>query len=143
MAKTESPSSPISRRLLWVIAAVLVGVAAAAVPNLIRRRPAHRPAETTIGPAVGMPGAPPTSATGLQQRISDMDERLRRHPDDVSAAVLLADALLRQARATNDARPTSRAIEVLKAVLREDPVQYDALRMLGAIDLSQHRFRDA
>jgi tetratricopeptide (TPR) repeat protein len=72
-----------------------------------------------------------------------MEERLRQHPDDAGAAVLLADALLRQARSTNDARPTSRASEVLKSVLKEDPVQYDALRMLGAIDLSQHRFRDA
>ena len=143
MDKTESPPSRISWRLLWVIAAVLVGIAAAAVPNLIRRSLAHRAAETTVGPAIGMPGAPPTSAAGLQQRISDMEERLRRRPDDVSAAVLLADALLRQARATNDPRPTSRATEVLKAILRDDPVQYDALRMLGAIDLSQHRFRDA
>jgi len=143
MDKTESPPSRISGQLLWVIAAVLVGSAAAAVPNLIRRSPAHRAAVTSIGPAVGMPGAPPTSTAGLQQRISDMEERLRQHPDDVTAAVLLADALLRQARATNDPRPTSRATEVLKAVLTEDPVQYDALRMLGAIDLSQHRFRDA
>src|ERR1041385_489497 len=143
MDKTESPPSPISRRLLFVIAAVLVGIAAAAVPNLIRRSLAHRAAETTIGLAVGMPGAPPTSASGLQQRITEMEERLRKHPDDAGAAVLLADALLRQARATNDARPTSRASEVLKSVLKEDPVQYDALRMLGAIDLSQHRFRDA
>src|ERR1041385_7578142 len=138
MDKTESPPSPISRRLLFVIAAVLVGIAAAAVPNLIRRSLAHRAAETTIGLAVGMPGAPPTSASGLQQRITDMEERLHQHPDDPSAAVLLADALLRQARATTDPRPTSRASEVLKAVLKEDPVQYDALRMLGAIDLSPH-----
>src|SRR5215470_10632216 len=143
MNETESPSSRTSRRLLWIAAAVLVGIAAAAVPNLIRRSPAHRPAATSIGPAVGMPGAPPTSAAGLQQRITDMEDRLRQHPDDPSAAVLLADALLRQARATTDPRPTSRASEVLKAVLKEDPVQYDALRMLGAIDLSQHRFRDA
>src|SRR5215471_15371538 len=113
MDKTELPPSRFSRRLLWVAAAVLVGIAAAAVPNLIRRSPAHRPAPTTIGPAVGMPGAPPTSAAGLQQRISDMEERLHQRPDDPSAAVLLADALLRQARATTDPRPTSRASEVL------------------------------
>ena len=126
-----------------VVAAVLIGIVAAAAPNLIRRNSAPRAAPNAIGPAVGMPGAPPTSASGLQERIKDMEERLRGHPDDVSAAVLLADALLRQARATNDARPTSRASEVLKTVLKEDPIQYDALRMLGAIYLSQHRFRDA
>jgi tetratricopeptide (TPR) repeat protein len=32
---------------------------------------------------------------------------------------------------------------VLNAVLKEDPGQYDALRMLGAISLSQHHFREA
>jgi tetratricopeptide (TPR) repeat protein len=72
-----------------------------------------------------------------------MESRLRAQPDDAAAAVLLADALLREARATNDPRPTSRAKEVLKAVLNEDPAQYDALRLLGAVELSQHRFREA
>src|SRR5581483_638970 len=68
---------------------------------------------------------------------------LRQHPDDVGAAALLADALLRQARATSDGRPANRAADVLSAVLKEHPAQYDALRMLGAIQLSRHRFRDA
>jgi tetratricopeptide (TPR) repeat protein len=96
-----------------------------------------------MAPAVGMPGAPPTSAAGLLQRISDMEGRLRAQPNDIGAAVLLSDALLRQARATNDGRPANRASDVLKAVLKEDPGQYDALRMQGAIYLSQHRFREA
>jgi tetratricopeptide (TPR) repeat protein len=90
-----------------------------------------------------MPGAPPTTTSGLLQRIDDMEARLRSQPDDTGAAVLLADALLRQARATNDGRPAGRASEVLNAVLKEHPGQYDVLRMLGAIYLSQHRFRDA
>jgi tetratricopeptide (TPR) repeat protein len=132
-----------SGRVLWIVVAVLVGVVGAAAPNLIRHIPLHRQTATTIGPAVGMPGAPPTTASGLQERIEDMERRLREQPGDVNAAVLLADALLRQARATTDGRPANRASEVLKVVLNEDPVQYDALRMLGAIDLSQHRFRDA
>ena len=96
-----------------------------------------------LAPAVGMPGGPPTSAAGLQQRIAEMEGRLQRQPHDVGAAVLLSDALLRQARATNDARPANRASDVLKAVLKDEPGQYDALRMLGAIDLSQHQFRKA
>jgi tetratricopeptide (TPR) repeat protein len=32
---------------------------------------------------------------------------------------------------------------VLQAVLKENPGQYDSLRMLGAIQLSQHRFQEA
>ena len=72
-----------------------------------------------------------------------MEGRLRSQPHDLGAAVLLSDALLRQARATNDARPANRASDVLKAVLKDEPGQYDALRMLGAIHLSQHKFREA
>jgi tetratricopeptide (TPR) repeat protein len=90
-----------------------------------------------------MPGAPETSTAGLLQRIDEMEARLRAQPEDTGAAVLLADALLRQARATNDARPAGRASEVLNAALKAHPGQYDVLRMLGAIYLSQHRFRDA
>jgi tetratricopeptide (TPR) repeat protein len=72
-----------------------------------------------------------------------MEARLQAQPRDVTAAVLLSDALLRQARATTDGRPAQQAVRVLMAVLREEPAQYDALRMLGAIDLSLHRFHDA
>ena len=72
-----------------------------------------------------------------------MEQRLRDHPADAGAAVLLADALLRLARATTDGRPANRAATVLTAALRDTPAHYDALRMLGAIYLSQHRFLDA
>jgi tetratricopeptide (TPR) repeat protein len=131
------------RALPWVVVAALAGIVAAIVPHLIPH-PSPRPHEAIrIGPQIGTPGAPPTSADGLRQRISEMEKRLSDHPGDVSAAVLLADALLRQARATNDSRPISRASDVLTAVLKETSTQYDALRMLGAIDLSQHRFREA
>jgi len=90
-----------------------------------------------------MPGAPPTTPSGLRQRIDEMESRLRATPDDTGAAVLLADALLRLARATTDGRPAGRASEVLKATLKTHPGQYDVLRMLGAIELSLHRFREA
>jgi tetratricopeptide (TPR) repeat protein len=126
----------------WIAATILIAIAAAVVPHLSRRA-APRDEPIGIAPAVGMPGAPPTTADGLRRRIAETESRLRAQPGDIGAAVLLADALLRQARATNDSRPASRAGEVLKTVLREHPAQYDALRMLGAIDLSLHRFRDA
>jgi tetratricopeptide (TPR) repeat protein len=96
-----------------------------------------------MAPGVGMPGGPPTSAVGLNGRIAGMEARLRQDPHDVGAAVLLGDALLRQARATSDGRHASRARAALKAVLEENPAQYDALRLFGAVALSQHRFREA
>jgi tetratricopeptide (TPR) repeat protein len=128
---------------MWVGLTILAATAAAVLPHLVSGARSPQEAPLSIGPTVGMPGAPPTTVSGLQQRIDEMDGRLRATPDDVGAAVLLADALLRQARATNDGRPAGRASEVLKAVLKEHPGQYDVLRMLGAIYLSQHRFREA
>jgi tetratricopeptide (TPR) repeat protein len=130
--------------LQWIAVAILAATVAAVAPHVIPRgKPARHAEALSIGPAVGMPGAPATSTSGLLQRIDDMEGRLRAQPDDTGAAVLLADALLRQARATNDGRPAGRASEVLNAALKEHPGQYDVLRMLGAIYLSQHRFRDA
>ena len=141
-------------QLGWIAGTILVGIVAAVVrfahPDLfvsslaLSASKGERPAETlSIAPGVGMPGGPPTSAAGLFQRIGDMEARLHAQPDDIGAAVLLADALLRQARAANDGRPANRAAEVLQRVLKNNPGQYDALRLLGAIYLSQHRFREA
>ena len=127
------------------MAAVLVGTAAAAVPHVLSRRHGADTDASNVH-AIGSrraEAAPATSADGLRRRVDEMEARLRQHPDDVGAAALLADALLRQARATSDGRPANRAADVLSAVLKEHPAQYDALRMLGAIQLSRHRFRDA
>jgi len=130
--------------LRWVAVAIVAATVAAVAPHVISRaKPSPKAEAVSIGPAIGMPGAPPTTTFGLRQRIDEMQARLQAQPDDTGAAVLLADALLRQARATTDSRPAGRASEVLNAVLKEHPGQYDALRMLGAIYLSQHRFRDA
>jgi tetratricopeptide (TPR) repeat protein len=84
-----------------------------------------------------------TSRDGLQRTIHDMELRLRERPGDAAAAVSLADALLRQARVSNNPGLAFRAEDALKRVLKEDPATYDARRMLGAVYLSQHRFREA
>src|SRR5262249_54970800 len=126
----------------WVVAAIAVGCLAAAVPPLLSRRSAATEL-ASMAPAVGMPGAPTTSADGLRERIGQMEARLRGNPDDTPAAILLAGALLRGARTNGDGRPANRAADALSAVLKEHPGQYDAVRMLGAIELSRHRFREA
>jgi tetratricopeptide (TPR) repeat protein len=84
-----------------------------------------------------------TSREGLQRTIQDMERRLHEHPDDAAAAVSLADTLLRQARVSGNAGLALRAEEALTRVLRDDPLTYEARRMLGAVYLSQHRFREA
>src|SRR5262249_22693107 len=89
------------------------------------------------------PAAASTSRDGLQRTIHEMENRLRERPADVTAAVSLADALLRQARVSNNPGLAVRAETALKQVLRDDPQTYEARRMLGAVYLSQHRFREA
>jgi tetratricopeptide (TPR) repeat protein len=120
-----------------IIAAVIAMVVSA---NIREGRPAGRP--STVLPALGAPGAS-TSREGLARRIADMEARLAAHQDDVGAAVLLSDALMRQSRVTGNAGLNLRAQQVLDLALREAPGHYDALRMQGALFLAQHRFKDA
>jgi tetratricopeptide (TPR) repeat protein len=130
-------------RFGWIVGAIVVGSAAAIAPHVLSRTAQSPDVALDIAPGVGMPGGPPTSPVGLQQRISEMEDRLRSNPEDVGAAVMLSDALLRRARATGDIRPSARAAVVLQRVLQEHPGQYDALRLSGAVLLSLHRFREA
>lgn len=130
-------------RVALVIGAIVLGGLAAVIRNADWHRSDGSRDAISIAPAIGMPGAPPSSAEGLRDRIAEMESRLQERPHDAGAAVLLADALLRQGRVTGDGRPAARGAVVLNAALKENPGAYDLLRMLGAIYLSQHKFRDA
>lgn len=141
---TESTVAVSTRtRVTWIVLTIVLGVAAAALPRLWRTGGESPDGPVSVEPAVGMPGAPSTSSEGLRQRVSDMEKRLAERPKDHAAAVLLADALLRQARVTSDGRLSGRAGSLLTSVLKDVPGHYDALRLLSASHLSQHRFRDA
>ena len=133
------------RRRGWAAFAILlIGIAVLELPYLsLSRRGAPPEVSIPMAPGVGMPGGPVASAEGLHGRVRDMEMRLREQPHDLAASVLLSDALLRLARASSDGRNASRAAEVLNAALQENPGAYDALRLLGAVDLSLHRFNDA
>ena len=144
MAETDSATAVSMRtRVEWVVVPIVIAAIAAILPHVSRRESANPADLTSSGPVVGMPGAPTTSAEGLAQRISEMEKRLRESPHDNGAAVLLADALLRQARVTGDGRLPARAGSLLTSVLKDTPGHYGALRMLAAVYLSQHRFHDA
>ena len=84
-----------------------------------------------------------TSRADLEARVKAMDARVASHPDDVRAALQLADGLLRLTRVTGNTGLAVRAEDILKKALAEDPGNYDVNRMLGALYLSRHRFRDA
>ena len=122
---------------------VTLGVVAALAPFVSWRGTRASPASERMAPAVGMPGAPPTSADGLRRRISEMEKRLQQRPDDVGSAILLSDALMRQTRVTGDGRALSRAENLLTSVLKDAPGHYDALRLLSTVYLAQHRFQEA
>ena len=56
---------------------------------------------------------------------------------------MLADALLRQARVSGDAGLAVEAEHALSAVLKQEPLEYEARRMLATVYLSEHRFGEA
>jgi len=72
-----------------------------------------------------------------------MRARVARTPGDATAAVQLADALLRQTRVIGNAGLAIEAERVLQGALKTDPDHYQVRRMLAAVYASQHRFRDA
>jgi predicted Zn-dependent protease len=109
--------------------------------NIREGRPSRRPFTTAA--ALGMPGAPATTREGLEHRVSEMEAQLHKMPNDFGAAILLADALLRQSRITGSAASAVRAEEALRVALREDPGNYEALRMRASMLLTRHKFADA
>ncbi len=92
--------------------------------------------------AAGTPGGAPTSRDGLTQTIAALERRLADEPGNGVAAARLADALLRQARATGNGGLAIQAESAVRAAIAAGP-SYEAQRMLGAVLVSQHRFRDA
>jgi tetratricopeptide (TPR) repeat protein len=84
-----------------------------------------------------------TSRDGLNETVQAMQVRLRSNPGDGTAAALLAEALLRQTRVANDPGLAVHAEQALRRALADEPLDYAARRMLGAVLLSQHRFREA
>jgi tetratricopeptide (TPR) repeat protein len=134
------------RRLLnphtFVPVAIIAAVAAMVAYANWRDGKRSRQPYTAALPA-GAAGGVKTSREDLDRRVKEMEARLAAHPDDNGAALLLSDALLRQTRITGNPGLAVRAEQALKRVLIDDPGSYDANRMLAALYLSQHRFREA
>jgi tetratricopeptide (TPR) repeat protein len=84
-----------------------------------------------------------TSRADLDAAEAEVRLCLARDDSDVAAGVRLAEILLRKARIESDAVHAIEAERVLKAVLEHEPGEYSALKRLGAVYLSQHRFQQA
>jgi tetratricopeptide (TPR) repeat protein len=118
--------------LVVVFTAALLGLVAQVV------RPAAKAA--ALPP---MPLARVTTSEEMTRTLEIARLRLAADPTDVSAALALSDVLLRTGRLESHGAHAVEAEQVLERLLKEKPGEYDALKMLGAIYLSQHRFLDA
>lgn len=123
-----------SRTRLAVLSGVILG--GAGLAYAIRPQAAATPVERfELGRT--------TSFEGMAQTVATARRRLAADPTDVEAAVSLADVLMRQGRVERHGAHGAEAEAVLRSVLREEPDNYTAVKMLGLTLLAQHRFRDA
>ncbi len=122
-------------RRWWLIAGLGILLAVAAWPSMEDDAPRL--------PPLGSPGGLTTSRADLERAVVQATAALRQRPSDVSAAVLLSDAVLRQTRVENDPRLAGSAEQALRRVLSVESDSYDARRMLATVLLSPHRFREA
>ena len=100
------------------------------------------PQRETVVAALGSPHAAGTSRDYLRRRWRQW-RRAWPGGQNAPAAVTLADALLRLTRVTGNAGLATGAEAVLAKTLAHDPEHYQARRVLAAVYLSEHRFRDA
>ena len=123
----------------WII--VLSAVAAGVLAAAAMRATTHL--EGQAHPAVALPRVQGTLPADLDAALSIAEARLAANAADAPAAVRAAEILLRQARVHRSGGYAARAERTLEALLDEEPSDYSALKMLGAVYGSQHRFEEA
>src|SRR6185295_698927 len=124
-----------------VPAAILAAVVSMVVAANVRE--SRRAAARSVSAPTVRTRPPSTSRESLDEQISRLELRIASRPDDVTAAVQLSEALLRQTRVTGNAGLSGRVAQLLKRAADADPGSYEVSRMLGSLHLSQHRFRQA
>jgi len=99
-------------------------------------------------PAADVPKPPLPLVQGTSRDdLDDAEQRARARlaadAADAPAAIRLAEVLWRRARIETNAGHAIEAEHVLETVLKAQPGEYSALKVLGAVYLSQHRFAEA
>jgi tetratricopeptide (TPR) repeat protein len=122
---------------------IVPGVMAIVLAGIVWMKWRPQEAMPTTPAPIGSPGAPPTTASEMNRVVADLEQRVAKRPKDAGAAARLADLLLRQARVASNPGLAVRAEEVLKTALKHEPNNYDAMRAMQAVLLSQHRFPEA
>jgi tetratricopeptide (TPR) repeat protein len=87
--------------------------------------------------------APAPLELGAARTIEQLQERVRRNPDDPSAYAQLGLALLQRVRETADPSLYPRAEQAFAEALKRAPRQLDALAGQGSLANARHKFADA
>ncbi len=122
-----------------------VGIAALVGAGLVLTlRGADETASRAAAPASGplVPSAT-TARAELERAVAGARAGLRDAPLNPAVAITLAEALLRLTRVTGNGGLALEAEAALTRVLKDEPLEYGARRMLAAVYLSEHRFDDA
>jgi len=78
-----------------------------------------------------------------KQAIQGLLAKIKDNPNDMKSMVNLAMAYVQESHVTGDhAYYDKAAIEIVDAVLKKDPNNFDALSLKAAVLLSQHHFAD-
>ena len=128
-------------RVLFPVA-MLVATAFVVVATLRDARATDAAIGAAAAPRLPMT-MPGTSRAELTATVSAMTAALNHDAANAAAVMSLANALIRLQRVNNDGRAVMVAEEHLREFLAKQPDHYEARRMLAAVLLSQHRFRDA
>src|SRR5215510_3781156 len=115
----------------WIVVCVAVAVGAIAAA-------AMRP-KTVAAPVAPLPRVQGTLPPDLDAALTIARARLAADPADAQAAVRAAEILLRKARVERNGGYAIQAEHMLETLLDEEPAEYSALKMLGAVYASQHR----
>ena len=126
------------QRMALAAAAIVAGAGLAAAFHTTTGAGRVRPAPLVTGG-----GEMTTSRADLELAMKAAEQTLAADPADGRAALTFAQASLRRARIESNGGYTLKAERVLKNVLARQPSDDGALKMLGAVYMSEHRFREA
>ncbi len=87
--------------------------------------------------------APAPVELSAERMIAQLQDRLRRNPEDTSAYAQLGLALLQQVRETADPTLYTRAEAAFAEALKRDQGNFDAVIGQGALALARHQFTAA
>jgi tetratricopeptide (TPR) repeat protein len=97
-------------------------------------------APSGIDRIVDAPVRPPTR---LDDLIANLQDALRSHSDNGTAAAMLGDAYLQKARETGDPSYYPKAEALYRQALDRNPDDFVAMTGMGTLSLARHDFRHA